>query len=104
MGTEELEEQLALRAKGVGICSLVVWSELHLQRVAPDLFSSRFLVQAEGFELQSGRWVRRVKRLADVIVASLLLLVLLGLIPILAMLIRLEDGGKIFYGQQRSGL
>lgn len=99
-----LEELLALRAKGIGICSLVVWSELHLQRVPPELFSSRWLVQAEGFELQPGRWGWRVKRLADVIVASLLLLLLLPLFPILALLIWMEDGGRIFFGQERTGL
>jgi exopolysaccharide biosynthesis polyprenyl glycosylphosphotransferase len=104
LGDALLEELLALRAKGIGICSLVVWSELHLQRVPPELFSSRWLVQAEGFELQPGRWGWRVKRLADVIVASLLLFLLMPLFPIIALLIRMEDGGKIFYGQERTGL
>jgi exopolysaccharide biosynthesis polyprenyl glycosylphosphotransferase len=99
-----LQDLLARRGSGSSICSLVVWAEQHLQRVPPELFSSRWLVQAEGFELQPGRWGWRLKRLGDLMVASGLLLLTAPLLLAAAALIRLEDGGPIFYGQQRTGL
>jgi len=99
-----LQDLLARRGSGSSICSLVVWAEQHLQRVPPELFSSRWLVQAEGFELQPGRWGWRLKRLGDIVVASGLLLLTAPLLLAAAALIRLEDGGPIFYGQQRTGL
>jgi exopolysaccharide biosynthesis polyprenyl glycosylphosphotransferase len=99
-----LQDLLARRGRGSSICSLVVWAEQHLQRVPPELFSSRWLVQAEGFELQPGRWGWRLKRLGDLVVASGLLLLTAPLLLAAAALIRLEDGGPIFYGQQRTGL
>lgn len=99
-----LQGLLARRGSGSSICSLVVWAEQHLQRVPPELFSSRWLVQAEGFELQPGRWGWRLKRLGDLVVASGLLLLTAPLLLAAAALIRLEDGGPIFYGQQRTGL
>jgi len=99
-----LQDLLARRGSGSSICSLVVWAEQHLQRVPPELFSSRWLVQAEGFELQPGRWGWRLKRLGDLVVASGLLLLTTPLLLAAAALIRLEDGGPIFYGQQRTGL
>jgi exopolysaccharide biosynthesis polyprenyl glycosylphosphotransferase len=99
-----LQDLLARRGSGSSICSLVVWAEQHLQRVPPELFSSRWLVQAEGFELQPGRWGWRLKRLGDLVVASGLLLLTAPLLLTAAALIRLEDGGPIFYGQQRTGL
>ena len=99
-----LQDLLARRGSGSSICSLVVWAEQHLQRVPPELFSSRWLVQAEGFELQPGRWGWRLKRLGDLVVASGLLLLTAPLLLTAATLIRLEDGGPIFYGQQRTGL
>lgn len=68
-----LQDLLARRGNGMSICSLLLWAEQHLQRVPPELFSSRWLVQAEGFELQPGRWGWRLKRLGDVIVSMLLL-------------------------------
>ena len=99
-----LQDLLARRGRGSSICSLVVWAEQHLQRVPPELFSSRWLVQAEGFELQPGRWGWRLKRLGDLVGASGLLLLTAPLLLAAAALIRLEDGGPIFYGQQRTGL
>lgn len=99
-----LQDLLARRGSGSSICSLVVWAEQHLQRVPPELFSSRWLVQAEGFELQPGRWGWRLKRLGDLVGASGLLLLTAPLLLAAAALIRLEDGGPIFYGQQRTGL
>lgn len=100
----QLQALLARRGSGMSICSLVLWAELHLQRVPPELFSSRWLVQAEGFELQPGRWGWRLKRYGDVLVSLLLLLASAPLLLLAALLIRLEDGGPVFYSQNRTGL
>jgi exopolysaccharide biosynthesis polyprenyl glycosylphosphotransferase len=99
-----LQDLLARRGNGMSICSLLLWAERHLQRVPPELFSSRWLVQAEGFELQPGRWGWRLKRLGDVIVSVLLLVLTAPLLLLAAALIRLEDGGPVFYSQIRTGL
>ncbi|MFM7675663.1 MAG: exopolysaccharide biosynthesis polyprenyl glycosylphosphotransferase [Synechococcus sp.] len=99
-----LQKLLSQRGGGTTIISLVHWAEQHLQRVPPELFSSRWLVQAEGFELHPGRAGWRIKRLGDIAAASVLLLLFSPLIALSALLIRLDDGGPIFYGQQRTGL
>ena len=99
-----LQDLLARRGNGMSICSLLLWAEQYLQRVPPELFSSRWLVQAEGFELQPGRWGWRLKRLGDVIVSILLLVLTAPLLLLAAALIRLEDGGPVFYSQIRTGL
>jgi lipopolysaccharide/colanic/teichoic acid biosynthesis glycosyltransferase len=99
-----IEELLAKRGRGVVVYSLVSWCEQHLQRVPPELFSSRWLVQAEGFELQPGRWGWRVKRMGDVVVAITLLLVSAPVVLLAALAIRLEDGGAALYSQIRTGL
>ena len=99
-----LQNLLAHRGNGMSMCSLVLWAEQHLQRVPPELFSSRWLVQAEGFELQPGRWGWRLKRLGDVVVSLVLLLITAPLLLVAALLIRLEDGGPILYSQIRTGL
>jgi exopolysaccharide biosynthesis polyprenyl glycosylphosphotransferase len=99
-----LQQLLELRIGGTSVCSLMLWAERHLQRVPPELFTSRWLVQAEGFELQPGRLGWRIKRLGDLVVALLLLLLASPIIALAALLIRLEDGGPIFYSQERTGL
>jgi exopolysaccharide biosynthesis polyprenyl glycosylphosphotransferase len=99
-----MQDLLSRRSRGTSVCSLVTWAEQHLQRVPPELFSSRWLVQAEGFELQPGRWGWRLKRLGDVVVASLLLILSAPLLLVGALLIRLEDGGPVLFKQRRTGL
>jgi exopolysaccharide biosynthesis polyprenyl glycosylphosphotransferase len=101
---ELLQDLLATRGRGASVCTLVAWAERYLQRVPPELFSSRTLLHAEGFELQPGRWGWRVKRLGDVVVAGSLLLLSLPLLLLACALIRLEDGAPVFYKQIRTGL
>jgi len=101
---EWLQELLALRGSGTRLMSLLNWAEQVLQRVPPELFSNRWLVQAEGFELQPERFGWRLKRLGDVSVAGILLLLSLPLLGLAALLVHLEDGGPVFYGQVRTGL
>jgi lipopolysaccharide/colanic/teichoic acid biosynthesis glycosyltransferase len=99
-----LEELLERRSRGTVVCSLLGWAEQQLQRVPPELFSSRWLVQAEGFELQPGRWGWRLKRLGDVSLAGILLLLTAPVMILAALLIHLEDRGPVFYDQWRTGL
>ena len=99
-----LQALLAERATGTGVSSLVNWSEQHLQRVPPELFSNRWLLQAEGFGLQPSTWSWRLKRSCDLLGAGLLGLLTLPLILVAATLIWLTDRGPIFYGQTRTGL
>ena len=99
-----LEWLLARRGEGTKIVSLVNWSEQMLQRVPPELFNSRWLVHAEGFELQPERFGWRVKRVGDLVVGSILLTVSLPLIAIACVLITFQDGGPMFYYQNRTGL
>ncbi|WP_219904334.1 exopolysaccharide biosynthesis polyprenyl glycosylphosphotransferase [Aphanothece minutissima] len=99
-----LQRLLARRERGASVCSLVIWAEHHLQRVPPELFSSRWLLQADGFELQPNRWGWRLKRMGDLIVASLLLILTAPVLLVSALAIRLEGGRGILYRQVRTGL
>ncbi len=49
-------------------------------------------------------WNSMIKRVVDVVLASVALVVLLPLLPVVAYLIRREDRGPIFYRQERMGL
>lgn len=99
-----LQILLALRGRGTRVCSLLGWAEQILQQVPPELFTSRWLVQAEGFELQPDRLPWRIKRLGDQSMASLLLAFTAPIVGLAALLIHLEDGGPVFYAQWRTGM
>ncbi|MFN9631152.1 MAG: exopolysaccharide biosynthesis polyprenyl glycosylphosphotransferase [Cyanobacteriota bacterium] len=99
-----LQTLLQERATGTGVSSLVNWAEQHLQRVPPELFSNRWLLNAEGFGLQPNTWTWRLKRSIDLVGAGALGLVTLPLMVAAAMLIWITDRGPVFYGQTRTGL
>jgi len=99
-----LEQLLAMRGQGCQVISLVNWSEQLLQRVPPELFTSHWLAQAEGFGLQPERLGWRLKRLGDLVVAVALLLATAPLMALAALLIKLEDGGPILFSQVRTGI
>ena len=99
-----LQNLLSSRGRGASVCTLVAWAERHLQRVPPELFSSRTLLHTEGFEMQPGRWGWRVKRLGDVLVASTLLVLTFPLMLLSCLLIWLEEKGPVLYTQVRTGL
>ena len=99
-----LEKLLALRRQGISVIALVNWAEQVLQRVPPELFSNHWLAQAEGFELQPDRLGWRIKRLGDLLVAALLLVLSAPVMALAAVLIKLEDGGPVVFSQIRTGI
>ena len=99
-----IEKLLEHKSQGAEVCSLTSWCETHLQRIPPELFSSRWLAQAEGFDLQPGRLNWRIKRLGDLSLACVLLIATAPVIAICALAVVLEDRGPAFYSQIRSGL
>jgi sugar transferase (PEP-CTERM system associated) len=72
--------------------------------VAIESLSDSWLWFADGFELVRARMARRVKRLFDLLFASVGLLLSLPLGIVAAVAIKLDSPGPIFYCQQRVGL
>lgn len=104
ISNQQVENLLRMRARGTRMYSLVTWCEIYLQRVPPELLSDRWLIQAEGFGLQIGSWSWRIKRFADVIGSSVLLVGTTPLLLFAALAIWAEDQGPVLYNQQRNGL
>ena len=95
---------LQQRNLGQPVLELVDWCERHLQRVPPELLSSRWLLLAEGFRLRPGQAGWRLKRLGDLVVGGILLALASPVLLLAAALIKLEDGGPVLYSQIRTGL
>jgi len=101
---QAVEILLSKRSRGCEVQDLISWTELHLQRVPPEIFTPRWLVQAEGFKLQPNQIAWRLKRLGDLAFGTLLMFLTTPLLLAAAVAIRLEDGGPILYQQLRTGL
>ena len=104
LGDELVQALLLQRSQGHLVIGLIEWCEWHLQRVPPELLSSRWLLLAEGFRLRPGQAGWRLKRLGDLLVAGVLLTLTSPLLLLAAVLIKLEDGGPVLYSQIRTGL
>ena len=101
---QAVETLLSKRSRGCDVQDLISWTELHLQRVPPEIFTPRWLVQAEGFKLQPNQTAWRLKRFGDLAIGTLMMCLTAPLLLAAAVAIRLEDGGPIFYQQRRTGL
>ena len=104
LGDELIQVLLQRRNLGQPVLDLLDWCEWKLQRVPPDLLSPRWLLLAEGFRLRPGQIGWRIKRLGDVSVAAILLVLACPILAVSALAIKLEDGGQITYSQIRTGL
>lgn len=92
-----------LESSGMPITTVIELAESQLERLPPSLLPDGWLLMdsipwSNSFSVQ-----RQLKRVADVAVSVLLLLISSPLILVAAALIWLEDRGPILYIQQRSG-
>lgn len=92
------------RSKGRRVIRIADWCESHLHYIPPELVDFEWLTFDIGFALQPGRFGWRVKRLADIVVSAILITLSFPVVVIFCLLIFLEDGGPVFYGQIRTGL
>jgi lipopolysaccharide/colanic/teichoic acid biosynthesis glycosyltransferase len=67
------------------------------------LLDERWLATADGFRSLNERSFHVTKRLTDICLASLGLLLHFPLLLLAAILIKLQDGGPVFYSQERVG-
>jgi lipopolysaccharide/colanic/teichoic acid biosynthesis glycosyltransferase len=94
----------ALAARGLQILSLAQLAERELQRIPPGWVGDQWLLFSDRIEGDRAGFQKQLKRFADVLVSLVLLLLSAPLLAVAAVLIRLSDGGPVFYGQCRTGL
>ena len=92
-----------LERRGLSVASLEQLAEHQLQRLPPSLLPYDWLEYAQLPWSNEFSFQRKLKRVADVAVAMLLLVATAPLLLLVAAAIRLEDGGPVFYVQERSG-
>jgi sugar transferase (PEP-CTERM system associated) len=101
-GAMPLNELLECKLAGVRVLDLSSYFERALGQVRLDSLRASWLIFGDGFRQGLLRTI--VKRIFDVAVAAILLVVTLPLMLITALLILLESGFPIFYRQERVGL
>ena len=97
------EQDLILcRMGGIRVTDCASFAERVTGQVKLDLLESHWLIFSPGF--RRGQLRDLAKRGTDILYGSLGLLVTLLLFPIIALLIKLDSRGPVFYRQRRVGL
>ena len=94
---------LEARLNGMEIIDMPDLYERLTGRVPLQYIEDQWLLFADGFSLLSRVAVQRVKRLIDLIFSSLVLLITLPAAAIIALAIRLDSSGPVFYQEERIG-
>lgn len=100
-GSMPLRELLDCKLMGVRVVDIAVHFEKTLGQIRLDSVSAGWLVFGDGFNTG---WLRAaIKRVFDIVCASILIVLFLPIMLITALVIILDDGFPILYRQERVG-
>ena len=92
-----------LKLKGVQVESLLSWFENKFHRMPTQIIYHKYQL-VEKFKSIEDSYQLRAKRIGDLFVSFLLLIITFPFFIIISILIFLEDQGPLFYSQMRTGL
>ncbi len=92
-----------IKLSGIEIISLIDWFDKEYHRIPTDFIESNYQLIKKLKSIEDN-YHNRIKRLGDIFVSLIIILITLPIIFIVSCLIYLEDKGPIFYTQTRTGL
>jgi exopolysaccharide biosynthesis polyprenyl glycosylphosphotransferase len=95
---------MAMRLQGTIIYELSAFYERFWEKIPPSILEKDWFTFSSGFSLLHNRLDAKIKRLLDVAIAAFLLVLLFPLMGAIALTIKLDSRGSIFYSQVRTGL
>ncbi len=101
-GSMSLRELLDCKLHGIRVVDTATHFEKTMGQIRRDAVSAGWLIFGDGFE--QGALRTKVKRLFDIICATLLMVLTFPIMLITSILILLEKSGPVLYSQERVGL
>lgn len=101
-GSMPLRELLDCKLQGVRVLDIATYFEINLGQIRLDAVSAGWLIFGDGFNQGLARTM--IKRLFDIVCATLLILLALPVMLVTGILILIESGGPLLYQQERVGL
>ena len=92
-----------VRLQGVPVYRVSDLYEYYLNKVPAGTLQDTWFTFSAGFHLLSNRIGLRIKRLGDILLATLVLLLVLPVMSLTAIAIKLDSPGAVFYSQFRTG-
>ena len=100
----QIQLLMEMRLRGIPVYRLPDFYESIWYKLPSSLLQDRWLTFSAGFNLMPGYFSMKLKRIADLMMAAVLLVVVSPLMVLAAVTIKLDSPGPIFYSQLRSGL
>jgi sugar transferase (PEP-CTERM system associated) len=94
---------LSARLKGIEVIDMPDMYQALKRRIPINYVDENWFLKEKGFEHSTNILVLKAKRLLDIIVSSIILLISLPLWPLIALFIKINSRGPVFYTQKRVG-
>jgi FlaA1/EpsC-like NDP-sugar epimerase len=101
-GSMPLRQLLDCKASGIKVQDLNTHFEKTLGQIRIDYLNASWLIFGDGFN--QGSWRTFVKRVFDIVCASVLCMLAAPVMAVTAVIIKLESAGPALYRQERVGL
>ncbi|RKF23210.1 TIGR03013 family PEP-CTERM/XrtA system glycosyltransferase [Altericroceibacterium spongiae] len=98
-----LQDLLRIKTEGVYVTEFSSFVERETGRVDLETVNPSWLIFSDGFS-SGHRLSKAIKRVFDIVVSSVLLLLTFPIILLFAVLVKIDSKGPAFYRQQRVGL
>ncbi|MBF2014779.1 MAG: sugar transferase [Rivularia sp. T60_A2020_040] len=99
-----VQDLMTMRLQGIPVYRLPDIYESLWYKLPSSLLQDTWFTFSTGFNLMSGNINTRVKRVMDMMASALLLLLLSPVMLVVAIAIKLDSPGPVFYSQERTGL
>ncbi len=100
---DNLDNLYNIKLSGIEVINLIDWFDKEYHRIPTDFIESNYQLIKKLKSIEDN-YHNRIKRLGDIFVSLIIILITLPVIFMVSCLIYLEDKGPIFYTQTRSGL
>ena len=104
LSDEMIRELMDMRLRGIYVYSLADFCEQFWHKIPPSYIQDDWFAFTSGFSILHNRIDAKLKQIVDFLAAALLLTVTFPLTLLVAIAIKIDSPGPIFYSQVRTGL
>jgi exopolysaccharide biosynthesis polyprenyl glycosylphosphotransferase len=100
----QVQQLMQIRLRGIPIYRLPDFYETLWYKLPSYLLEDKWFAFSPGFQLMPGYFTMKLKRVVDLILVMVLLVILSPLMLLVILAIKLDSPGPVFYSQLRTGL
>ncbi len=97
------EKLLNLRLQGIKVLQFTTFYEKLEEKIPVKAINEKWLLFSQGFDIIHNSWLQRIKRVTDIVLSIIIIVLSLPLTLLFSILIKLESRGPLFFIQERIG-